>query len=131
MIHGSSGCIRKARRYYRRFGRVTVVLGRFVVGLRALVAPLAGSTRMPYWRFLLLDAGGAFLWAGVFMGAGHALGSQAQVFSQWFRGASLVVGLMLLAAFAAYLGLKRWRRHRRGAAPAGASSPCASPSVSL
>lgn len=45
-----------AAAFYRLRGGVAVVFGRFVMGVRgAFLAPLAGSARLPYGRFLLFD----------------------------------------------------------------------------
>lgn len=64
---GSGQCVENALAYYKRFGRVTIVLGRFVLGLRAFLMPLAGSTQIPYGQFLLFDAIGALLWSSLFI----------------------------------------------------------------
>ena len=61
---GSADCVRKTNDYFTRRGGLTVAFARFVVGVRAFAAPMAGSTGMAYHRFLAYDALGAFLWAG-------------------------------------------------------------------
>ncbi|PYN12549.1 MAG: hypothetical protein DME05_21335 [Candidatus Rokuibacteriota bacterium] len=53
-------------------GAPAVVFGRFVIGARVVVAPLAGARRMPFGRFLLFDAIGATLWAGSRQPGGRA-----------------------------------------------------------
>ncbi|MCI0370482.1 MAG: hypothetical protein L0214_03665, partial [candidate division NC10 bacterium] len=42
-------------------GRATVVFGRFVMGVRAFLTPLAGAARMPFGQFLLVDSLGALI----------------------------------------------------------------------
>lgn len=112
---GSGQCVERAVAFYQRFGRLTVILGRFVIGLRAFVVPLAGSARIPYGQFLLFDAIGAVLWSAIFVFTGYAVGNQAELFSQWFRGGQGVLGLAVAIAFVAYLAVKRWKRRRYGA----------------
>jgi membrane protein DedA with SNARE-associated domain len=51
---------------FRKHGGKVVFFGRFVALLRILAAFLAGVNRMPWREFLLANAAGAFLWAGVF-----------------------------------------------------------------
>ncbi|HJZ31650.1 MAG TPA: DedA family protein [Hyphomicrobiaceae bacterium] len=57
---------------FRKHGGKVVFFGRFVALLRILAAFLAGVNRMPWRDFLIANAAGAFLWAGVFgLGAYH------------------------------------------------------------
>ena len=48
-------------------GALTIVFGRFVVGARVAVAPLAGAHRVGFGRFVFFDALGAMLWAALFV----------------------------------------------------------------
>lgn len=112
MTLGSGECVSKALSFYHRFGAIAVILGRFVMGLRAFLVPLAGSARMPYGRFLLFDAIGAFFWSGLFLLAGYALGSQVEIFSHRFRRGSMLLAFALGIAFLVYLTMKL-RKHRR------------------
>src|SRR5437879_12733933 len=44
-------------------GLTTVVFGRFVLGARVVLAPMAGTRRSPFGRFLACGACGAASWA--------------------------------------------------------------------
>src|SRR5262249_4258647 len=59
----SPQAMRTAEGYFERYGTWTVALGRFVTGLRVIVALAAGTAGMPWWRFLLANAAGALAWA--------------------------------------------------------------------
>lgn len=111
---GSGQCVDKARAFYGRFGRVAIVVGRFALGVRAFLMPLAGSARLPYGQFLVFDAIGAVLWSGVFLAVGYALGNQVEAFSGRFRQGEMVLGSALGIAVVVYLGGKLWRRRRFG-----------------
>lgn len=50
---------------FRRHGPLIVAGARFVVILRQLNGLVAGSMSMPWWHFLIANAVGAALWAGV------------------------------------------------------------------
>jgi membrane protein DedA with SNARE-associated domain len=113
---GSSRCVRDAVAFYRLRGPVTVVFGRFVMGVRAFLAPLAGSVRMPYLRFLAFDILGAATWAGAFVLSGYALGWQLQGIEHGYRTGAKLLTLALGAAFVVYIALKLRRRWRHGAA---------------
>ncbi len=111
---GSGKCLEKAVAFYRLRGKAAVVFGRFVIGVRAFLFPLAGSARMPYGRFLLFDAIGALAWAGIFILAGFGIGLQVERVLEEYRTASTVLGGALAACFAAYLLMKLYRLRRHG-----------------
>lgn len=60
---------------FLRYGAKVVFFGRFVALLRILAAFLAGVNLMHWTTFLLANAGGGVLWAGVFGTLGYFLGS--------------------------------------------------------
>jgi membrane protein DedA with SNARE-associated domain len=59
--------------FFRRWGWMAVVLGRFSGPLRATVPLVAGITRMPFVPFQLANVGSAFLWAAVLLAPGGML----------------------------------------------------------
>ena len=91
------GKLRFAQRW--RLGPTTIVFGRFVIGARVVVAPLAGAQRLPFGRFLLNAALGATLWAGSFILVGHAARVHlAAVQRHWTSATTAIeIGLAVLA----------------------------------
>jgi len=59
---------------FRRHGGKVVFFGRFVAVLRAWAAFLAGTSRMPWGRFVAFNAAGGILWATIYGLGGYALG---------------------------------------------------------
>ena len=51
-----------AQAFLRRRGGSAVFLGRFVAFFRAVIPALAGTSRMPYRRFLSFNAAGGLVW---------------------------------------------------------------------
>src|SRR6185437_15302208 len=49
---------------FTRYGVWAVFFGRFIALLRILAGPLAGSLRMPYYKFLAANVLGGIVWAG-------------------------------------------------------------------
>jgi membrane protein DedA with SNARE-associated domain/rhodanese-related sulfurtransferase len=86
-------CVRRTQVRFGKSGPRVLLIAKFIPGLNAMAAPLAGIIRMGWRRFVLFDATGAFLWSGAFMVTG------------W-----LVV--LVLAAFAGYVGWKYYNRRR-------------------
>ncbi len=111
---GSGKCLQKAVAFYQVRGRVAVVFGRFVVGVRAFLFPLAGSARLPYAQFLLFDGIGALVWAGLFILVGYAVGWQVREMYDNYRAAAMLLAGILGAAFGAYLLMKLYRRRLHG-----------------
>jgi membrane protein DedA with SNARE-associated domain len=70
--------LRFGRYLFDRHGGKIVFFGRFLPVLRMWAAVLAGTNRMPWGRFLLLNASGGVVWATVMGLAAYALGSTAE-----------------------------------------------------
>lgn len=96
-------------------GRISVVFGRFVIGARVLLAPLAGLNRMPFSRFLVFDGAGCLVWAGLFILIGYGSGVTLETLQQGLR--VVTVGAQsLLAAGLAVWGAGRLLTLRRSRA---------------
>lgn len=98
--------------FFTRRGGSSVFLGRFVGFARALVPFLAGSSRMPYRRFLAYNVAGAVLWSIAIVLLGYFVGASWQAAEAWIGRISgsllALLGLGLLFRF----------RHRlRGVVP--------------
>jgi undecaprenyl-diphosphatase len=55
--------VRRADRFFARYGAATVFFGRWVPGVRIVAAVMAGASRMPWPRFAAANAAGALAWA--------------------------------------------------------------------
>jgi undecaprenyl-diphosphatase len=93
--------------FFARSGLLAVVLARFVPGLRTCAAAMAGAGRMPAGRFLIANAGGALLWAGLTTLVVAVLGAAGAVIT--LASGSAAIGLV------AAVSLRRAARGRRGA----------------
>ena len=102
-----------------RPGDASVVFGRFVIGARVLLAPLAGLTRMPFGRFLMFDSVGCLVWAGAFILIGYASGVRLEVMQQSLRVVSVAAQSLIVAALGAW-AITRFVRRRATAATATA-----------
>src|SRR5882757_7835266 len=61
--------LRSAESFYKR-GKATLLIAKFVPGLNTMAPPLAGSMKMPAWKFLRYDFGGALLYILAYGGVG-------------------------------------------------------------
>ena len=111
---GSGKCLQRAVAFYKVRGAMAVVFGRFVIGVRAFLFPLAGSARMPYTKFLLFDSIGALTWVSAFTLAGYSFGWQVGSLKERYGAASAILAVALGTCAAVYLAVKLYRRLRHG-----------------
>jgi membrane protein DedA with SNARE-associated domain len=93
-------------RFFTRYGGGVVVAARFFEILRQLNGVVAGSMRMPWWRFMGFNALGAGLWVGFWGGGIFLLGRHFAKVEAWLHTATPYVsalGLLALAGLAWYL----------------------------
>jgi membrane protein DedA with SNARE-associated domain len=79
---------------FARHGGKVVFFGRFVAGLRAVAALLAGINCMDWRRFLVFNASGGVLWAAAYGMAAYFFGERLQR----LRGTTAVFAIVLVAA---------------------------------
>lgn len=112
---------------FERLGVRAVIVARFVPIVRALVPLIAGFTRMPRRRYLLVNAVGAVAWVVLFMGAGFFLGGLTAV-QQNLELAILIAIVASSLPFPIELAREWWMRRRaRRAAEAALPVPAPSP----
>jgi membrane-associated protein len=99
--------ITRAERFYTRYGWWAVVFARFYPWIRTFVPPIAGISKMNYYRFLTANALGAFVW-----GVGMTLLGYYAVQFPWIDENSKLIALFfivlsLVSGFLNYLRLRR------------------------
>jgi membrane protein DedA with SNARE-associated domain len=95
-------------RFFDKHGAKTVLIARFVTGLRVVGAVLAGASGLPWGRFLLYNATGAVAWATTFGAVGYFLAYSWETLEEWIGR----TGLALLAAVAIIVVVALLRRRR-------------------
>ena len=106
----SSASIAKGENRFERYGAATILVARFIAGLRIIAGPLAGVLRMNWRIFALCNFLGAALWVTVISSVGYLFGKH------WSRLMEVVkdVNLVLLITAAAVVVIV-WLRRRRKA----------------
>lgn len=100
--------VKVARYLFIRFGGQVVFFGRFVSILRTYAAFLAGTTRMPWRRFLLFNAAGGATWALLYGTGAYVLGSQIDRLSRPAAIGFAVAGVIAMIAGA--LAIRRFEK---------------------
>jgi len=117
-------CRLRAPRFLERLrvGRAlsgkAIVLGRFVIGARMALAPMAGVRRHPFERFLAFDAVGATCWAATFVLIGYIGGRDLAVVQHHLSSAMSVMQAGFIGAIASYVITRVPRTVRIAAAAA-------------
>lgn len=107
----STSHMSRSEQFFARHGGVTVLIGRFVIGLRSWASLMAGMSRMPIWAFELFSAIGGIAWAIVIGTVGFYLGSNWGLVERLISYLGLG-GLAVVAALIVTLLLLRRRAAR-------------------
>jgi membrane protein DedA with SNARE-associated domain/rhodanese-related sulfurtransferase len=109
---GPDSCVRRTQVSFGRNGARVLLVAKFVPGLNAMAAPLAGVIRMGLQRFLLYDFLGAFLWIGTLSFTGYAFSGELERIASRaaYLGAWALV--LLIAGFAGYVLWKFYKRRK-------------------
>jgi membrane protein DedA with SNARE-associated domain/rhodanese-related sulfurtransferase len=105
-------CVRRTQVSFERRGAWALVIAKFVPGLSAMTAPLAGTSRMPWQRFVFYDAIGSLLWSCSYIATGFVFSSQLEraLASLRLLGGGLLA--LLLTTLGGYIVWK-WQNRRR------------------
>jgi membrane protein DedA with SNARE-associated domain len=99
-------------RWFRGRGDYVIFFARFIAGIRTVAFFTAGTMRMPYWRFFLLDGAGIALLVPTLVYAGYHFGGvldEVIGFVQKVERSVLIVAAVAGVGF----GIWYWLRRRR------------------
>jgi membrane protein DedA with SNARE-associated domain len=98
---------------YRRHALKTVVTARHVMGFRAAAFLTAGIARVPFWKFVVADAGAAFCGVPLVFGLAYFFTDQIKAIMADVHRTERWLGLAGLLALGAILIVGVWRWNRR------------------
>ena len=94
----------QAEMFFAHHGDKTILVGRFILGLRTWASVFAGVAHMPFWRFQLYSVLGAVPWAILWGVVGYTLGNNWPLLTTVVKTVgygglvvALLVGVTLLA----------------------------------
>ncbi len=105
-------CVSNTRDWFKRLDGWALVIAKFVPGLGAIAAPMAGLSKMPPAKFLAADSAGVLIWSFTYIGVGDlfreqledAAASIVRVGGSFFGIVAISVGL--------WIAWKFWKRRR-------------------
>jgi len=105
-------CVRETENAFLKYGLKSLLVSKFVPGLNAVAAPLAGFARSPYWRFLLFDIAGASVWSLAYFALGYLFSEQLETMLAYASRMGSGLFILVLALFALWIGSKYLQRRR-------------------
>ena len=105
-------CVRKTENAFSKYGVRSLLVAKFVPGLNAVAAPMAGSSGTTFGRFLWFDTLGVLIWMLTYCGLGYVFSDQLETVGLYaMRMGSGLIGL-LVALLAAWITWKFVQRQR-------------------
>ena len=105
-------CVRRTQNLFIRYGARSLLVAKFVPGLGAVAAPLAGMFGVRVMRFLLWDAAGVLTWAGTLTGLGYLFSSQLERIAYYAMSLGSGLAALVVGPFVAYIAWKYLERQR-------------------
>ena len=110
--------LEKAESFFTRRGGAIVTVARFIEGLRQANGIVAGTTGMPWRRFLAFNALGAALWVGTWTSVGYFAGDHIETIYREVSRYSLYVLAAAAVLLIVWVARRHWRRRRNRRTPA-------------
>ena len=99
----------RMEKYFEDHGNKTILVARFITGLRVFAALLAGASKMPWRVFVVYNVAGAILWSVVITTLGYLFGSSLPLLVKWVGRSGTI---LLIAAIVIGVVIWRVRKHR-------------------
>ncbi len=96
--------------FFERHGNRTILVARFIAGLRVFAALFAGASRMPWRVFLVYNVAGAIIWAAAISTLGYLFGHSWPLLEKWVGRSGM---FLFLATVVALIIINRVRVERK------------------
>ena len=105
-------CVSSTRSWFKRLGGWALVIAKYVPGLNTVAPPMAGLSRMPWWKFLGADGLGGFIWAGAYLCLGHIFRTQLEDVGAYAARLGGWLITILIGAAALWIVWKYYQRRK-------------------
>ncbi len=105
-------CVSNTKNMFAKWGALSFLFAKWVPGLGAVAAPLAGLTQMRPAKFLVADLAGCIAWSGGYLGLGWIFRDQIERVAESAGRTGTMLVIVVVCGLAAYIGLKYYQRQR-------------------
>jgi len=105
-------CVRRTENAFLKYGPNTLLIAKFVPGLNAVSAPLAGDSGVGVIRFLVTDGLGIALWSAAYMAVGYLFSDQLELALDYVQRWGSGFAVLVICLFAAWILWKFIQRRR-------------------
>jgi membrane protein DedA with SNARE-associated domain len=105
-------CVRQTESGFARYGVGFLLVSKFIPGMNALAAPLAGSAGAGWVRFLLFDALGAIVWVSAYGTVGYLFSNQLDAIRDVVGQTGWRLFLSIVLMTAGWVAWKYFQRRR-------------------
>ncbi len=95
--------LERTQHFYEKHGGKTIIMARFIPIIRTFAPFVAGVGTMSYWRFLLFNLAGAFLWVGIVLSGGYFFGNLPIVRDNFTLVIFAIIGISIAPGVLGYL----------------------------
>lgn len=105
-------CVRQTENALLRYGLRSMLFAKFVPGLNAVAAPMAGSSGVRFHRFLLFDSLGTVIWISAYAATGYIFADQLETILAYVLRTGSGLLLLVLGIVGTWIGWKFFQRQR-------------------
>jgi membrane protein DedA with SNARE-associated domain len=105
-------CVRKTENLFVRFGLRSLLVAKFIPGLNAVAAPMAGASGVSMARFMAFDSLGALLWIGAYVSIGYVFTDQLEIAASYALQLGSWLIYFIAGLLAGWIGWKFIQRRR-------------------
>jgi membrane-associated protein len=106
--------IERSQHFFEKYGKITILLARFVPVVRTVATVMAGAGKMNPRIYTIYSAIGGLLWVGTVTLAGYFLGQITFIRNN--VDAIVVAAVVIVVAFSAVPAFLHWRQRRKARA---------------
>lgn len=102
--------LRLTEKFFQRFGKLSVFVGRMVPVVRTFISIPAGIGKVAFWPFVMTAFVGSFFWSYFLAWLGLNLGQNWTMLEGYFRKFDAIIGIVLIVVIIYWI----WRhlKHR-------------------
>src|SRR5262249_31012013 len=97
---------------FQTYGLSSLLVSKFIPGLNAVTAPLAGGAGANIGHFLLFDTLGAIIWISAYVSAGYLFSDQLEIAISYAMRMGSGAFLIAFCALGAWIAWKVFQRRR-------------------